>query len=202
MQEEFWKSVSTCHDKFRRFVLQVSSLSCQCAVSLRLASDARFSWIPLRRHLLYSTSTIRVIMHHHLESYPVVPTWHKCVHSDMSVPLRLASCHVSGYTAYVLLCFSTFAVQTWYRHHDVCTLHWHMHWHIHTVYIHVHTLYMGATYCMHIPLLSLYMPLPTRLYSLWHMYLCYHTGINRCVQTWNWDIPPIYPVRMAVETSG
>jgi hypothetical protein len=56
----------------------------------------------------------------------------------------------------------------WLKH--VCTLHMH----VHIVYIHVHTCYIGATYCLH------------HLYSSLHhdrYVLCYHTGINHCVQT-------------------
>ena len=60
---------------------------------------------------------------------------------------------------------------------------------VHTVYIHVHILYMGTTYCMHIPLLCLL--LHAFLYCLWHRYItCYHTGIYQYIQGYTSYISP------------
>ncbi len=53
----------------------------------------------------------------------------------------------------------------------------HIHRQVHTVYIHVHTLYMGTTDYLHIPVYaSLYCPCTMYV-------LCYHTGISHFVQT-------------------
>ena len=68
--------------------------------------------------------------------------------------------------------------------YNTCTVSYHVYtWYIRvrTMCINVHTVYMGSTYGMHMPLL--YMPLCTLMNSTCDMYVpCYSTGFSHSVQ--------------------
>ncbi len=123
------------------------------------------------------------------------PSWHQSFqrtdHPGVACHAQTATATGSHHTSVELFppCWDN-----WLKH--VCTLHVR----VQSVYIYVHTLYMGTTYCMHIPLLCL--PLHASLYHLWHRYIqCYHTGIYPCVHTGIYLLYLRNTLRMAVKTT-